>query len=592
MIIKESSDIVKNVLGIQEYRDFHEYSKSPYLVEVESDSKTIIENVLTGEIIVEETNDWIDPSSEAYKIYVNGWYYIRDDLSMETIISLIRNLGVTKKVDKSEFINAYTIFTTLTCNAKCPYCYEADYSKMPMSDEIAKKTAEFIVKNRKDKTVYLGWFGGEPLVNSKVIDIITDYLVDRNIPYSSSMISNGYLFNKYTRETIIDKWKLQNVQITLDGLSETYNSVKGLGNGAFEQVIRNIEYLNDLDIKVNIRMNLSNTNGSELMALVDYLAERFKGRKNIFAYVHPLADDDDNKATKTTFDTMIEIQRRILDCELAGDINLNRRSVTHCMADNDHHICVTPLGKFTPCEHYTESEFIGNLDDGVQFNACKESWKELIPASDKCLQCWRYPKCLRLKKCPGSCDCDHGMDLYWLFQEKHAIMKKYERYLTNGDKDSSPIKIQRKKVVDLAKAEVGKTITDRNYWKDIFGDRPLRGWCMAFIYDMFMAAYSKDLTDKALYTTGRRWQPEAHHRLFNTLNLIYDTPEEGDIAFYNVNGWIDHAELVVSVSSDSKSYDSVGGNIVIDGIPRVAYRKHISVDNQQLVGFGRPKYLE
>ena len=258
----------------------------------------------------------------------------------------------------------------------------------------------------------------------------------------------------------------------------------------------------------------------------------------------------------------------------------------------DHHICVTPLGKFTPCEHYTESEFIGNLDDGVQYNACKESWKELISASDKCLQCWRYPKCLRLKKCPGSYDCDHGMDSYWLFQEKHAIMKKYERYLTNGDKDSSPIRIPRKKVIELAKAEVGKTITDRNYWKDIFGNRALRGWCMPFIYDMFLEAYSKDLADKALYTTGRRWQPEAHYRLFSTLNLIYDTPEEGDIAFYNINGWIDHAELVVLVSSDSKSYDSVGGNVVIDGIPKVAYRKHISVDNQQLVGFGRPKYLE
>lgn len=592
MVIKEATSLPKEIYGSQEYRAFYEYSKSPYLVEVVSEDSVVIENTFTGEVRVESIQDWNNPSDIKLKEYVNNWYYIRNDLSLKTMISLARNLRKSKGEDTSKVINNYTIFTTLNCNAKCPYCYEAKYSKMPMSENIAIKAAEFIAKNRGDKTVRIGWFGGEPLVNSKVIDIITEYLSDRGIPYYSTMISNGYLFNKYNKEIIINKWKLNTVQITLDGMADTYNSVKGLGSDAFETVLKNIEFLNDLGVKVNIRMNLSNTNGEELLQLTEYLAERFKGRTKIFAYAHPLADDDQNKATKETFDMLIKIQERLLALDLSSDVDINKRPVLHCMADNDHHLCITPLGNFTPCEHYTESEFIGNLDDGVQFNECKEAWKELMPANEKCETCWRYPKCLRLKKCPGCMDCEHGMDAYWLFQEKHAIESRYKKYLAKDEAFTPVVRIPKQKVIDLALEEVGKTLQDRNYWSESFGKRPVRGWCTAFIYDMFTDAYRRDLADTALYTTGRRWQPESHYRLFDSLNRIYYTPEPGDIAFYNINGWIDHVELVTAVSENSENYNSVGGNIINDGVSKVVLRINVPVNNAQLVGFGRPGYTE
>ncbi len=589
MIIKNATAAPSEILGKQEYRTFHEYSKSPYIVEIGRGAEIIIENVLTGEIRIENRQSWNLPSDAEYKDYVENWYYIRNDLSGHTIVNMIKNFQKSARKN-DQTINSYTIFTTLNCNAKCPYCYEASYSKMSMTTEVALKAAEFMVKNRGTKPIYIGWFGGEPLVNATVIDTITSFISDRDIPYYSTMISNGYLFNKYTEETIVNKWKLNTVQITLDGLSDTYDQVKGLGPGAFETVVSNIEYLNNLGIKVNIRMNLSNSNGDELLQLTEYLAERFKGRKNVFAYVHPLADDESNKATKETFNKMIEIAERLFDLGLAGDINLNHRPVTHCMADNDYHLCITPTGMFTPCEHYTESEFIGNLDAGVDYGECKESWKEEMPENDNCESCWRYPKCIRLKKCPGSSDCDHGMHEYWLFQERHALLNRYERYLSKGSEDKSLMNIKKKNVIEKALAERGKTLADRDYWNEVFPARKARGWCMAFIYAMFADAYTKDTADTLLYTTGRRWKPEAHYKLFKELNLIYDTPQKGDIAFYNINGWVDHAELVTAVSEDSARYDSVGGNIIAAGVPTVVNRKNISVNNKQLVGFGRPGY--
>ena len=119
-----------------------------------------------------------------------------------------------------EHITTYTIFTTTDCNARCFYCYEMGRSRIPMSDETAYKAATYIAAHCGGEKVHLHWFGGEPLFNKQVIDIICTDLTEKGIIYDSMMISNGYLFDKDTVEQAVSHWKLKSVQITLDGTEE------------------------------------------------------------------------------------------------------------------------------------------------------------------------------------------------------------------------------------------------------------------------------------------------------------------------------------------------------------------------------------
>lgn len=70
-----------------------------------------------------------------------------------------------------------------------------------MSNETAHKAAAYIAAHCGGEKVHLHWFGGEPLFNKQVIDIICTDLTEKGIVYESMMISNGYLFDGSYRRT-------------------------------------------------------------------------------------------------------------------------------------------------------------------------------------------------------------------------------------------------------------------------------------------------------------------------------------------------------------------------------------------------------
>ena len=56
-------------------------------------------------------------------------------------------------------------------------------------------SVNYIKKSAKDNSVTLRWFGGEPLCNSRAIDIICSELRKQGVVFTSSMVTNGYLFD-------------------------------------------------------------------------------------------------------------------------------------------------------------------------------------------------------------------------------------------------------------------------------------------------------------------------------------------------------------------------------------------------------------
>ena len=340
-----------------------------------------------------------------------------------------------------EFINDYIILPTTFCNAHCFYCYESDHPRVHMTEETANKLVEYIAENRKGKDVEINWFGGEPLVGIKRIDQISQALKDREIPYSSSMISNGYLFDEEIANRSVDLWNLKRIQITLDGTEEVYNQVKAYANPSenpFQRVLRNIDLLASKKILVNIRLNVGFHNKDDIRILIDELGKRYSGNQNIGVYLSVLYDGMGYEPVKRSLDDTIALQKITNDLtdrlKEFGLVRIRQKvpilEVQQCIADNPHSVVIQPDGGFCRCEHENVLDCYGNLDEGVLDPQKPLKWKETIERTDYCGECPMYPSCYLLRYCINARkECIDEFRSQFIRRNEDIIHTKYKKYL-------------------------------------------------------------------------------------------------------------------------------------------------------------------
>lgn len=290
---------------------------------------------------------------------------------------------------KNDKYGHYTIFTTLNCNANCSYCFEYNYSKDAMNINTAKEIYEFIIKESKNKDrIHIQWFGGEPLLNTRVIEIISDKVIDlcnkKNIIYTSNIVTNGSLINNKVI-SILNKYKINNIQITLDGTKEEYEKRKKYNNKrySFDLIINNIEKCLINSLNVSIRINFDKNNFNDILKLLDYLS-MYSKYKNFYCYCIPIYDDKINKELvyiKETKGYYNKIFNKMIDNELIKTekyFNLKRQS-SFCRATNEHSQVFDVLGERYKCTHLFFDKKVNN---------------------NICLEC---NSCIFLPMCQGGC---------------------------------------------------------------------------------------------------------------------------------------------------------------------------------------------
>ena len=311
---------------------------------------------------------------------------------------------------KKDYIKSFTIMTTTACNARCWYCYELGRSHIHMTAETAEKAAQFILKSSGGHKVRLSWFGGEPLFNSKVIDIICRRLRENGKEYTSSMVSNGYLFDENVILRAQNDWNLKTVQITLDGTEKIYNDTKGYiykEGSAFKKVLDNIETLLKSNIRVQIRLNIDEKNCSDLSELCDYLISRFSEYDNITVYTAVIMHYEKEKCiphqpSSEFKDRYIEINEKLYAAGINNTRSLDTRlNSFRCMADNEGSAMLTPDGGIGKCEHFSESDYWRTLDNPEVNHKILDSWRER-DEFEECKSCPHFPMCIKLKKCPDT----------------------------------------------------------------------------------------------------------------------------------------------------------------------------------------------
>lgn len=413
---------------------------SRYCVQTPVDEGLLLFHTLTRELLLlsgEEAGQ-LPESAELQK----RWFVVPDSLNEKNCADTVKwVLRATAK--KPKHITAYTVMTTTDCNARCFYCYEMGQSRIPMTKETAHKTARYIKAHCGGESVHLAWFGGEPLFNPDVIDVICEDLRNSGVEYCSRMTSNGYLFDEVTVAKACSLWNLKRVQITLDGTEEIYNRSKAYiyrdGKNPYQVVLSNIGRLLDAGIPVVIRLNTDLYNAENLLALVDELSGRFIGKKGLSVYAHPLFDAESSMAESYTedewqlrYDALYRLNRRIEQCGLCRKQRIRKNLKTHhCMADSGSAVVIAPAGDIGLCEHYSESGFIGHIDRENFDRDAQLSWAEPSPEIPECADCCFYPECLKLKKCATDSVCFRQARELALENVRQSMLHEYRLWIEN-----------------------------------------------------------------------------------------------------------------------------------------------------------------
>lgn len=410
-----------------------------YCASVEVEEGILLFNLLTRELLLLTPEEYANALKLPY--LREQWFVVPQETDEKKLVEKVR--WVQKCMErKPKRITGYTILTTTDCNARCFYCYEKGIARIPMTEETAMKTVDFIKSNCGGKKVHLAWFGGEPLYNHGVINLICESLRKEGIEYFSTMTSNGYLFNDELVQKAATLWKLMRVQITLDGTESVYNRCKAFiyekGN-AYQIVMENIGRLLDAGVPVKIRMNMDFHNAEDLTELVEILGDRFGGKPGLTVYSHLLFNLDeswDERYTMEQWNELYEIQWRLEDrieqLGMRAKEGLRRKLPSNfCMADNSRTLLITPTGHLSKCEHFSDKELIGHIDTPERDETIIANFRKRCEDMPECATCFYYPECIRLEKCEDLSPCIPSERVSIRRRTQKAMVNEFCRWQNN-----------------------------------------------------------------------------------------------------------------------------------------------------------------
>ena len=428
-IIIPTTPLIDQIIGPQKRADGQRYRLMTYVVQQPVDDGLLLYNTLMCSMVLLTPDEAADITAQ--RELIDRWFLVPEDYDDRNACHEIHQM-VELLTPPDKAITTYTILPTTGCNARCFYCYEKGTKPITMTAETASKVVRYIVAHRGDDEVECRWFGGEPLVNAKVIDQICTELSQQGVPFHSEMTTNGYLFDADMVQRAKDLWQLQRVQITLDGTMQTYNRVKAYvypGVNAFERVLQNIGLLTSVGIQVNIRLNVDKHNIGEMAELVELLYQRFGANEHLSVYSHELFGVRTPEDNAELFALRMQLKQQIIACgydnkrRLQKDIKLNR-----CMADKDGSVVIAPDGHLGKCEHYFDRELFGHIDSEERDEAILRKFKEPPAEIEACTTCFFYPQCYRLVMCPSDFGCTPEIQQERLRETMEGMKYEYECY--------------------------------------------------------------------------------------------------------------------------------------------------------------------
>ena len=342
-----------------------------------------------------------------------------------------------------------TIATTLQCNFRCPYCYEEHVDEY-IEGEKEELLIDFIKKNvRNKKYLSIMWYGGEPLLKKDLIlrvsKVAIDLCTEMNIPYHSTMVSNGYLLNRKVAERLVSEASLKSVQITLDGGPKTHNLTRILrnGQGTFDVILKNIKEIHDL-LRVNIRVNVTNENVVDVCKIFPILINEGLNRK-VGIYFAPVSAY--NEVCQSVSESCL-ITREFSKWETElinyadeigfeiGNLYPKNRGGSICQAVVKNAYVVDAYGDLFKCWHEVGNKKlrVGSLKEGITNGDRLLTWMN-----------WKMPtkcdSCNIMPLCKGRCpELSLEMEDFECHQLRFNIKDRLFRYYQKTKQDKNKVR--------------------------------------------------------------------------------------------------------------------------------------------------------
>lgn len=338
---------------------------------------------------------------------------------------------------------------TEDCNLRCKYCIyheENDkfrvFGKKYMDIDIAYKALDYVLENSYMPDLYVGFYGGEPLLNFEFIKKCVNYVLLNNNgkEITFSMTTNGTLITKEIAEYFAS---IPNFTITvsIDGDEEIHNEnrVFSGGRGSFKATLNGIKnlkeaYGKDKQYCISLSSVISPPYTKEKFDRIqDFYIKNCQGMQSNITYVEkPYDKNRVSNKSQLLEDRMPlllwdkgrnSLERRqsfTSGANLSALSRIHKRSITHepnkivslngCCIPGMRRLYVDVEGNFLPCERVGKSPYIGNVNTGLDFDSIEKYYvNDYVEKSlPDCSQCWAVPLC---GLCYSHCYTEEGIDI-------------------------------------------------------------------------------------------------------------------------------------------------------------------------------------
>ena len=300
------------------------------------------------------------------------------------------------------------------CQLRCKYCFAStgDFGKgrKLMSFETGKHAIDFLLENSGDRpNLELDFFGGEPLMNFKVVKQVVEYARSRekefNKHFRFTITTNGLLLDDEKIDFI--NREMSNVVLSIDGRKEVndYFRVLPNGQGCYDMILPKYKKLVEGrgDKEYYVRGTFTNKNldfSNDVFALYEAGFDQIS--------VEPVVGDGEEyalteKDLPKVFKEYEILAKRLIDNEKSGKkfnffhfmLDLDQgpcaiKRLRGCGCGNDY-VAITPDGDIFPCHQFVgiDEYKMGNIDEGTfNFEMKADFAKAHVYSKPECKKCW------------------------------------------------------------------------------------------------------------------------------------------------------------------------------------------------------------
>jgi uncharacterized protein len=348
-------------------------------------------------------SQWFQPLSEMLKNRVLLTQEDEDDFMIT-----MKFRKTASRFDSSTM--GLTLLVTEKCNFKCPYCFEKINDPADMSDEVIDGLIRFIETFMPLKSIFITWFGGEPLLRPDIIRKVNQRIMDLGVKVSSLIVTNGWLLNDQVID-MLDELNATAIQVTIEGPPEIHNQTrihKSRGD-SFHVIQQNLDRLM-LERKwkgsLIIHYNIDDYNADHYAETIEYWKNRYPDGRVLTGKNFVDRDKRGSRDGSCSFSREREIEYYLTQYRKNGGMGLSYYPVRHgfgCIATKRNGFVIGARGQVYKCWHDVgvEDRQIGSVFTPPQkwnWSIISRYMSGVDPFDNpECRECFLLPVC---EDCP------------------------------------------------------------------------------------------------------------------------------------------------------------------------------------------------